>query len=186
MFMKVSSILLVVGMIVLAALSRLVPHYPNFTPVAAMALFGAAVLPRKWMAVVVPFVALYISDLALNNLVYAEYYSGFYWGVNGFVYLGFALTIVLGAGLLRGKSFSWLRLGGAVVSSTALFFLVTNFGSWLGNPVYPQDAMGLTAAYAAGLPFMLNTLGSTALFAGLLFGGYRYLAPTPLLAEERV
>ncbi len=177
--------LLLAGMILLAAASRLLPHWPNFTPVAAMALFGAASLPRRWMAVAVPVLALYLSDLALNNLVYAEYYSGFYWGVNGYVYFGFAATILLGTGLLRRSSFGWGRLGSAILCSTAVFFLVTNFGAWLGSPLYPRSVGGLVAAYTAGLPFLVNSLAGTVVFSGLLFGGWRFLAATPTAAGQR-
>lgn len=175
-----TSILVIVGMILLAAASRLFPHWPNFTPVGAMALFGAATFPRKWMAWLVPFAALYLSDLALNNVLYAEYYNGFYWGVNSWVYLGFALSIVLGFGLLRDRDFSWLKLGGAVAGSTVLFFLLTNFGSWLGSPLYPQTWSGLVAAFAAGLPFLLNSVAGNVVFSALLFGGARVVAPRTL------
>lgn len=172
--------LLLTGMILLAAASRLLPHWPNFTPVGAMALFGAAAFPRRWMAWLVPFAALYLSDLALNNLLYAEYYGGLYFGANAWVYLGFALTLVVGFGLLRGGEFSWLRIGGSVVVTTLLFFLLTNFGAWLGSPFYPQTGGGLLAAYAAGLPFLLNSAAGNLFFTGLLFGGARYLAGTGL------
>lgn len=177
-----TSVLVILGMILLAAASRLLPHWPNFTPIGAMAIFGAATFPRKWMAYLVPFAALYLSDLALNNLVYAEYYSGFYWGINGWVYLGFALSIMLGFGLLRDRDLSWLRLGGAVAGSTLVFFLLTNFGSWLGSPLYPQTWSGLYAAFLAGLPFLLNSFAATVLFSGLLFGSARVVAPRSLPA----
>ena len=174
-------------LILLAAASRLLPHWPNFGPVGAMALFGGAVLPRKWMALVVPFAALYLSDLALNNVLYSAYYDGFQWGFNAWVYVGFLVTVVLGFALLRNRDFSWLRIGGATVAGTLVFFLLTNFGVWLGSAVYPQSGAGLLAAYAAGLPFLLNSFAGNVLFAGLLFGGARYLAgrPTPVEARER-
>ncbi len=176
------------ALIFLAAVSRLLPHWPNFGPVGAMALFGAAAFARKWMAWVVPFAALYLSDVLLNNLLYSQYYEGLYVGFNGWVYLGFALTIVLGFGLLRGKECSWLRIGGATLGGTVLFFIVTNFGVWLGSAMYPPTTTGLLAAYAAGLPFVLNSVAGNVLFAGLLFGGARYLSalPRPATATERV
>ena len=174
-------------LILLAAASRLLPHWPNFGPVGAMALFGAAAFDRRWLAFVVPFAALYLSDLALNNLVYAQYYDGFYAGFNLWVYAGFALTILLGFGLLRGRAFSWLRIGGATLAGTLLFFFLTNFGVWLGSAFYPQTGAGLLAAYVAGLPFLLNSAAGNLFFAGLLFGGARYLAPrpTPAAATDR-
>ena len=67
-----NSFLVVAVLIVLAAASRLLPHWPNFGPVGAMALFGAAVFARKGMALLVPFAALYLTDLALKDLLYTE------------------------------------------------------------------------------------------------------------------
>ncbi|MBB4078163.1 hypothetical protein GGR28_000764 [Lewinella aquimaris] len=172
-------------LIFLAAASRLLPHWPNFGPIGAMALFGAATFPRKWMAAVVPFVALYLSDVALNNLFYSQYYEGFYWGFNYWVYLGFGLTLLLGFGLLRHFPFSWARIGGATLSATLVFFLLTNFGSWLGSPFYPQTGAGLIAAFAAGLPFLLSSFAGNIFFVGVLFGGTRYLAEDTRLVEAK-
>ena len=176
------SFIVVALLILLAAASRLLPHWPNFGPVGAMALFGAAVFTRRWMAWLVPFAALYLSDLALNNLVYSQYYDGFYWGFNIWVYAGFLITVLLGFGLLRDRELSWLRLGGATVGGTLVFFLLTNFGVWIGSAMYPQTGTGLLAAYAAGLPFLLNSLAGNVFFAGLLFGGARLLADRPVSA----
>ncbi|MGB3799414.1 MAG: DUF6580 family putative transport protein [Lewinella sp.] len=173
------------ALIFLAAASRLLPHWPNFGPVGAMALFGAATFQRRWMAFLVPFAALYVSDLALNNIFYSQYYEGFYWGFSSWVYVGFLVTILLGFGLLRNKTFSWSRIGGATVAGTLVFFLVTNFGVWLGSAMYPKSGAGLMAAYTAGLPFLLNSAAGNILFAGLLFGGARYLASRPTIAGVR-
>ena len=183
-----STLLPLVALIFLAAVSRLLPHWPNFGPIGAMALFGAAAFTKKWMAWVVPFLALYLSDLVLNNLFYSDYYDGFYLGFNSWVYLGFALTLLLGFGLLRGKAFSWLRVGGTTVAGTLVFFLITNFGVWLGSAMYPKGITGLVAAYTAGLPFLLNSLAGNLVFAGLLFGAARYFSalPRPTAATERV
>src|SRR5690554_7475691 len=65
--------------VVLAAFSRLIPHPPNFTPIGAMALFGAAWFTNRFQALLLPLLALWLSDLALNNLIYAGYYEGFTW-----------------------------------------------------------------------------------------------------------
>ena len=63
----------ILGLLVFSvALSRLLPHPPNFTPVGAMGLFGAAYFSRKYLAFLVPFVAMWVSDLILNNAVYAQ------------------------------------------------------------------------------------------------------------------
>ncbi|MTB51470.1 DUF6580 family putative transport protein [Lewinella sp. W8] len=176
---------LLLALIVVAAMSRLLPHPPNFVPVGAMALFGAASLPRKWMVFLVPFVAFYLSDLVLNNLLYAQYYEGFYWGLSLWVYGGIAAMILLGMGLLRNHRFSWLRIGGTAIGATLIFFLVTNFGVWAGDLMYPKTPAGLLAAFAAGLPFLLNSLLANLLFSGVLFGAARWVESRNTVAPVR-
>lgn len=178
------TLLLLIGLIVLAAGSRLLPHPPNFVPVGAMALFGAAALPKKWLAVAVPLVAFYLSDLVLNNVVYGQYYEGFYLGVSPWVYGGLMLMILLGMGVLRSRSFSWLRVGGAAVGATLVFFLVTNFGVWAGGLMYPKTAAGLMAAFAAGLPFLVSSLLANLLFSGLLFGAAQWMG-VPFVSKQK-
>ena len=165
--------LLVAGIIVLAALSRLIPHPPNFSPVEAIALFGGAYFAQKHAAIWVPLVAMFLSDLALglvNGGIYAEYFlsAGFL-----LVYLCIALSAVLGFAL-RGRA-SALRVGAWSLLGSALFFLVTNFGTWLGSTLYPQSAEGLLAAYVAGLPFFQNTVLGTLCYSALLFGSFAWL-----------
>ncbi|MEM9259614.1 MAG: DUF6580 family putative transport protein, partial [Bacteroidota bacterium] len=104
-----AKVLLVIGMIMLAAGARLLPHPPNFVPTGAMALLGAAALPKRWLAILVPLVAFYLSDLVLNNVVYAQYFEGFYWGADIWIYGGVVLMVLIGMGLLRGRKFSWPR-----------------------------------------------------------------------------
>lgn len=168
------NLFLVISLILVAAASRLLPHWPNFVPVGAMALFGAAALPKRWLAVIVPVLAFYLSDLVLNNTLYAEYYEGFHWGINYWTTGAIVLMTVLGMGLLRNAKFSWLKIGGAAVGATLVFFLITNFGVWASGTMYPKSGAGLIAAYAAGLPFLLNSLLANLLFSGVLFGVARY------------
>lgn len=169
----VSGPLILIGMIVLAALSRLLPHPPNFSPLEAVALFGGAYFVKRWMAFIVPMIALLVSDLALgviNGGIYVQYYFSISFVL---VYACIALLTLMGLGL-RGKV-GVGRVAGFSVAGSLLFFLVTNFASWLGSPMYPQTAAGLSAAYVAGIPFLQNTVLGTLFYSGLLFGGFAYL-----------
>lgn len=161
---------LIVSLIVLSAATRLLPHPPNFVPVGAMALFGAAALPKRWLMFIVPMLAFYLSDVVLNNTLYASYYDGIHLGTSLYTLGALAAMVALGAGLLRGRAFSWLRIGGSALGATAIFYLVTNFGVWAGGMMYPKTGAGLLAAYAAGLPFVLNSLLANLLFSAILFG----------------
>ena len=161
------------GLIVVAALTRLLPHPPNFSPVEAIALFGGAYFASRLWALAVPLLAMLVSDLALGALIgdgYASYLGSLsFWSV----YACIALSTLLGFGL-RGKVGGGRVLGYSLVGSV-LFFVVTNFAAWLGWPAYPQNLAGLGAAYVAGIPFFQWTVLGTLFYAAVLFGGFALL-----------
>ncbi len=166
--------LLIVAMVSIAIVSRLIPHYPNFTAVGAVALFGGAYLSRRW-AFVVPLLALFLSDLVLNNFIYSEFMSGFtlFTPDGWWLYGAFALVILLGMGLL--KKVTPGRFLGAATGAAVIFFAVTNFGVWLSSPMYPKTGAGLIACYTAAIPFFWNTLMGNLAFGSVLFGVYEYI-----------
>ena len=161
-------------LIIIAALTRLLPHPHNFTPIGAIGLFGAAYLGSRWLALAIPFGALFITDLFLNNVIYAGYYTGFAWITSWWIYAAFALVIVAGRMMLHGQV-SPQRVVLASLTASALFFLVSNISTWAETPLYPKTFAGLMTCYAAGLPFLGNTVLGDLFFSVALFGGY-YLA----------
>ena len=146
--------------ILLAATLRLVPHPPNFTPIGAMALFSGAYLGRRGMAFAAPLGAMVLSDVVLG------FYSGFW-----ITYVAVALIVVVG--WLTLTRVSVLRVGGAAIASSVLFFVVSNFGTWASSGMYPHTFAGLSACYVAAIPFFQNTIAEDLLYATLLFGGFR-------------
>jgi len=180
---------MIILMIFLAALSRFIPHPPNFTPLGAIALFGAAYFAQKHWALLIPLIAWWGSDIALNNLVYAkqypEYYQGFSWMGYPAGYLCLALIVVLGWLFL--KKVNTLRVLGTATLAAVLFFLVTNFASMIADPIYTKDFNGLLQSYIAGIPFFRNTLVGNLVYSAVLFGIYEYVvlrkrATTPAAA----
>jgi len=157
--MSKSRLLVVVLMILAAAASRLIPHPPNLASITAVALFGGAYLTNKRLALIVPIAALFLSDLIL----------GFYRHME-IVYGSFLLVVFLGFWLQKKRSA--LRIAGAALASSAIFFIVTNFGVWAFESLYPKTAAGLLACYVAAIPFFQNTLVGDALYTAVLFGGF--------------
>ena len=174
----------ILGIIVLAAASRFISPF-NFSPIGAIALFGAAHFSKKVWALVVPLASLWVSSLILDNVFYAQYYDSFQWFSNPFVYLGFALMTVLGLGLL--KKVNVATVFGSALAGTVVFFLVTNFGSWLEMPqLYSRDFTGLLASYTAGLAFVQSTLIGNLVYSGLLFGAFELMTRSyPQLAKVK-
>ena len=159
-------LLAILSAILIAAALRLVPHPPNFTPIAAMALFGGAYLDRRALAFAAPLGALLLSDLVL----------GFYPELV-FVYLSTAATVAIGWALTKRRTA--VGVGLAALAGAVLVFVVTNFGVWLVMDYYPKTLAGLAACYVAAIPFFQNTLAGDLVFSALLFGGFA-------LAERRV
>ncbi len=150
----------VISAIIVAAVMRLLPHYPNFTPVAAIAIFGGAYINRKALAFILPIVAMFISDMII----------GFHTTMLA-VYAGMIASVGIGM-MLRNR----VKIGNVIlasVSSSLVFFLITNFASWYtGLMPYTKDFTGLMAAYAAGLPFFNTSLLGDLFFSTVLFGSF--------------
>ena len=161
------------AMIFLAALSRVMPHPPNFSPIEAVALFGGAYFAKRHWALLVPLAAMFLSDMLLGLLRGGLYFDYFASAGYLLVYACILLSTLLGFGL-RGKV-TGSRVLAYSLAGSMLFFVVTNFGAWLSDPLYPKTAAGLGAAYVAGLPFFQWTVLGTLFYAALLFGGFELL-----------
>lgn len=146
------------ALISFAIVLRLLPHPANFAPVAAISIFGGAVLPRK-AALLVPLGAMLVSDM----------FIGFYdimpvtWGCY--------LLIALASSLWLRKP-TIMRGAGLAVASSLLFFIVTNLAVWIWSGMYVHDWHGLAQCYALALPFLRNTMLSDIAYTALLFGMY--------------
>lgn len=145
--------------IVAAVILRLLPHLPNFAPIAAMALFGGVYLNKKY-ALIVPLAAMVISDI----------FIGFYnpW-ILASVYGSFILIGLLGVWLRNNKTVPNV-LGASLLGSVG-FFLITNFAVWaVPHSFYPHTLQGLMNSYMMGLPFFRNTLMGDLFYTGAMFG----------------
>lgn len=172
-----------IALVFLAALTRLLPHPDNFTPIGAMALFGAAYFSRQTLTLAVPFIALFVSDLILNNVIYRQYYPEFTLITSWWIYAAFGLVMLAGWLLLRQKV-SPARVVAASLVASAIFFLVTNFSTWAETTLYPKTPAGLMACYTAGLPFLKNTVLGDLFFSAVLFGIYEWMARKQVSAQR--
>src|SRR5438067_1160997 len=134
------------ALVLLAALTRLMPHPPNFAPITAMAVFGAVRFAGLRSAVLVPLLALLLSDVG-KEIIYRNGLSperGFYslmWVVYGTI----ALTALMSR-LARGSRSPGV-LAATTLAGSGVFFVVTNFALWADGSYYPRTAEGLAACY---------------------------------------
>ena len=145
-------------LIAIAVSLRLLPHPANFAPVAAVAIFGGAVLPRR-LAIWTPVVAMMVSDLfiGLHNLILVT------WGC-------YALIALCSSVWLRKPS---LKRGlSLTLGSSLFFFTVTNFAVWVWSGMYNHTLIGLSQCFTMAIPFFRNTALSDLIYTGALFGSY--------------
>ena len=163
--------------IFLGALTRFFPPIANFTPLAAMALFGGTYLINKKWAFIIPLTAIFISDIIFE--IYNG--TGFYPDMI-FVYGSMALITCLGF-YLRGRE-QRQTIMVASLTGSIIFFLLTNFGTWTTG-YYGYTASGLMNCYVAGIPFFKGTLIGD-LFYNIVFFGVFALARrmTPIMVKK--
>jgi hypothetical protein len=155
-------LMVLIAIVLAAAGSRLIPHPPNLTSISAIALFGGAYFSDKRLAFFVPLAALLLSDLIFGFYNYMEV-----------VYLSFALIVCIGLWLQKRRSA--IHIAGTALASSVLFFLLTNFGVWALESLYPKTIEGLIACYVAAIPFFQNTIQGDLFFTAVLFGGFALL-----------
>lgn len=153
-----------------AAFSRLIPHPQNVAPIAAMALLGVAYFSNKYHVFIVPVLAMWLSDLAINNILYHRYFDHFVWFYPGFYWTYLAFVLIGSGAILLLKKVSVKTILPASLLASITFFLVSNFGVWASGIMYPKDVNGLIACYSAGIPFFKNTLIGDLFYCGILFG----------------
>jgi hypothetical protein len=159
-------IVLTVGM------TRLLHLPPNVAPISAFALFGGAYFTKRWQSVLLPIGAYWVSDLILNNVIYKSFFPTFTLFSNDFYFAAVSLGLTVALSWFMLKVVKVQNVFVASIIGSLIFFVITNFGTWLIWNMYPMNAAGLAACYAAGLPFLQNALTGDLLWSAILFGGF--------------
>jgi hypothetical protein len=181
----------------------------HLSPVSAVFLFGGAMFADRRWAYLAPLAAMLVSDLAIAILL-RNVSMGFH-AMTPVLYGSYALTIWLGTLLAKMKGAllnpaSWFQNGapsrrwlamlvmalataGAGIAGEVIFFITTNFATWvIQDGYYPHTGAGLVACYIAGIPFFRHLLSGMAVYGVVLFGGFALLewrfAPARQAAAE--
>src|SRR5580765_5495306 len=149
-----------------ADLKQQFPGWWNFMPIGAMALFGGVCFRNRLMSFVVPFAAMFISDVWIQRHLGMPLFYG--WSMLA-VYVGFAVYVSLGLWVRRHRHV--VTIIGASIVGSVQFFLVTNFMTWVDYDFYPKTAAGLWDCYLAAIPFFRGTLLGDLAYVGVFFGG---------------
>ena len=147
----------------------------NLSVIGALGLFAAARI-GFWPAFAFVAFAIGLKDTAVYLLRDMEPYP--------LSYLYFAGYAAIGWLLLR-RTESPARIGFTAFGTSVLFFLVSNFVSWLEQAYpYGYSLAGLLDCYRAAIPFYRGTFAGDMLFTGVLFGAHAALSRAYCPAER--
>ena len=137
-------------LILFLALSRFLPHPPNFTSLLALSFYVPVLLGLRYLpALIVSFV---ITDLIIG------YHTGTHWTWGSVLIIGLVSQYF-------SKNVNTRILGS--LSGACIFFIITNFGVWVSG-MYSYTIQGLVDCYFLAIPFFAYSLISTIMFAVII------------------
>ncbi len=139
-----------VGIFFSLALSRFIPHPPNFTSLLALSFYVPAILGIRYL----PFL---LISFAITDFIIG-YHTGTHWTWGSVLVIGFISQYFI-------KNISY-RLSGALLGAL-IFFIITNFGVWVSG-MYGYTFSGLVTCYVLAIPFFSYSLISTLIFSSLI------------------
>ena len=135
------------GIFFTLAISRFLPHPPNFTALIALSFYIPALMGRKYIFAII--FSYFITDL--------------YIGIHSTTLFTWGSVLIIGLLSEKFKKTLILRLSGALTGAV-IFFIFTNFGVWvLGS--YGYTFAGLLNSYTLAIPFFTYSLLSTLAFS---------------------
>ena len=178
--MDKKKIALVAGIILASVALRLIFNemkWFNLVPIAALGIFSGSVLKNKTMAYLIPFGALFVTDIFFQLFTETP---GFYSWAQIITYGAILIVTLFGTGLNPRKGVSIL---GYTIGGSLIFFILSNFGVWAEGMMYPRTLTGLGECFAMALPFyktemgtqlFVNAISADLLFSFVAFGIYNY------------
>ena len=149
------------------------------TPMAAVGLMAGCYFRRLGIAVLVPLVAMGISDMLLARYDLPLVFLAVYASMTAPALLGRVLRTPV-ASKLKGLG----RLALCASAPAVIFFLTTNFAVWATGAMYSKSMVGLVECYTAAIPFFRNMLAGDVAYTAALFGAAALAGYSPLLAER--
>ena len=144
------------GIFAALAISRFIPHPPNFTSLIALSFYVPVLFGVRYMPVVL--ISFVITDLIIG------FHSTLFFTWGSVILIGFTAKF-FASSILK-------RLGGAF-SGACIFFIITNFGVW-STGSYGYNLEGLISCYTLALPFFGYTAISTLIFSVLIETVYKF------------
>ena len=139
-----------IGIFLALALSRFVPHPPNFTSLIALSFYVPVILGTRYIPALL--LCFFVTDMVI--------------GFHSLTFFTWGSVLVIGLISNYFKSSLIKRISGSLIGAL-IFFVITNFGVWvLGS--YGYTLSGLISCYILAIPFFTYNIISTLLFSGII------------------
>ena len=146
-----------IGIFILLASSRFLPHPPNFTNLIALSFYVPLLFGRKYIPLV--FFSFVITDLFI--------------GFHKTIFFTWVTVIIIGYMSVYFRGIIKDRVKGLTIS-LIVFYILSNLGVWLSG-MYKYDISGLINCYVLAIPFFGNTIISTIIYSLIIEIIYKYL-----------
>jgi hypothetical protein len=144
------------GIFLVLASSRLIPHPPNFTSLIALSFYVPVLLGLRYIPALL--VAFMLTDFIIG------YHSGTHWTWGSVLIISLISQFFI-------KNIG-LRLVGALAGAL-IFFLITNFGVWASG-MYGYTISGLLGCFVLAIPFFVYNLISTFIYSVIIETSYKF------------
>ena len=168
------NIILIIALVAIGILGRVIPHPYNFTPMTAIALLSAHAFKNKWVAIGIPLISFWMSDIIINNFIYAGYYENFRIFSPGVLWIYGSIACIALMGKFSLNKVSATKIGLSSIAGSTIFFILTNFGVWAISGMYAKSFIGLTQCYALAIPFFGGAILGDLLYSAILFSTYSF------------
>lgn len=138
------------GIFTFLAISRFVPHPPNFTSLQTLSFYVPLIFGVRYIPIIV--FSYFITDM--------------YFGFHSTLFFTWSSVVIIG---IMSKYFNnnfKIRILGALFGAF-LFYLISNFGVWI-NGYYGYSFEGLINCFTLAIPFFAYSMISTFIFSSIV------------------
>ncbi len=175
--------------ILFGAFSRMFTFLPNFSALESLALFGGAYITLRYIAILIPLIAMFLSDIVINNTIARPFFpshDGIVVFADYMIWNVIAIVLIVLLGRLFLKKMNFLNGFFGILGATAIFWIISNIGAWLTSGLFPLTFAGMIENFAFALPFLKNSLLGNFVFGIILFGSFELLTKSyPNLVADR-
>lgn len=184
--------LVISGLFILfGAISRFFTFLPNFSALESLALFGGAYIAMRYVAILIPLAAMFLSDLVINNTIARPFFpdhEGLVIFSDYMIWNTLAIILIVLFGSVFLKKMNLFRGVFGIIGATAIFWIISNIGAWLSSGLFPLTFSGMIDNFIFALPFLKNSLLGNFAFGTILFGSYELLTrsyPELIMAKQK-